>query len=283
MVRTPSYDTNGMKKGAWSAEEDQFLRAYITTYGHGNWRELPKFAGLKRCGKSCRLRWMNYLRPNLKHGNYTKEEEDLIIQLHQKHGNKWAILASKLPGRTDNEIKNHWHTHLKKRVTPPHKPIPTPFTNKNDAKPFVSDQTEKRLTNSDFQEIQILESCPFLSQQVTPTSTCTPISRELSTSTLSSFEIINSSELFAELSSIMTDDHLQSATSSAFNGLDSATLTRMDGDVWGGGEMQVQDEDFWSEINQTLSSPGVNYYDDDLLDFFCNNHLAADHGSEYLP
>ncbi|KAK9266354.1 hypothetical protein L1049_024425 [Liquidambar formosana] len=115
MVRAPCYDKNGLKKGAWSPEEDNKLRAYIQRYGHWNWRELPKFAGLSRCGKSCRLRWMNYLRPNVKRGNYTKEEDELIIKLHQELGNKWSVISTKLSGRTDNEIKNHWHTHLKKR------------------------------------------------------------------------------------------------------------------------------------------------------------------------
>ncbi|KAF9626570.1 hypothetical protein IFM89_035455 [Coptis chinensis] len=105
----------GFRKGAWTAEEDRLLTAYITRYGHWNWRELPRFAGLSRCGKSCRLRWMNYLRPNIKRGNYSREEEKLIITLHEKLGNKWSAIAAGLPGRTDNEIKNHWHTHLKKR------------------------------------------------------------------------------------------------------------------------------------------------------------------------
>ncbi|GJV04589.1 putative homeodomain-like protein [Tanacetum coccineum] len=116
MVKTPVFDKNGVKKGAWSEDEDNKLRAYVQRYGHWNWRLLPKFAGLSRSGKSCRLRWVNYLRPDIKHGNFTKEEEDVIIELHKKIGNKWSEMAAYLPGRSDNEIKNRWHTHLKKRA-----------------------------------------------------------------------------------------------------------------------------------------------------------------------
>ncbi|XP_009624516.1 transcription factor MYB15-like [Nicotiana tomentosiformis] len=116
MVRTPSYDENGKKKGTWTPEEDRKLAAYVTKYGCWNWRQLPKYAGLARCGKSCRLRWMNYLRPNIKRGNYTKEEDDIILKLHAQLGNRWSIIAGHLPGRSDNEIKNHWHTSLKKRA-----------------------------------------------------------------------------------------------------------------------------------------------------------------------
>uniref|UniRef100_A0A0D6QWR7 Uncharacterized protein n=1 Tax=Araucaria cunninghamii TaxID=56994 RepID=A0A0D6QWR7_ARACU len=117
MVRGSCCDKMGLKKGPWSAEEDRKLIAYIRQHGHGNWRALPKQAGLLRCGKSCRLRWTNYLRPDVKRGNFTPAEEQTIIKLHHIVGNRWSIIASFLQGRTDNEIKNAWNTRLKKRLT----------------------------------------------------------------------------------------------------------------------------------------------------------------------
>ncbi|CAK9162304.1 unnamed protein product [Ilex paraguariensis] len=114
-MRAPCCQKMGLKKGPWSPEEDHILISYIEQYGHDNWRALPKEAGLLRCGKSCRLRWTNYLRPDIKRGNFSKEEEETIIRLHQNLGNRWSAIATKLPGRTDNEIKNFWHTHLKKK------------------------------------------------------------------------------------------------------------------------------------------------------------------------
>ncbi|XP_074284646.1 transcription factor LAF1-like [Silene latifolia] len=104
------------KKGLWSPEEDQRLRNHILRHGHGCWSSVPVYAGLQRNGKSCRLRWINYLRPGLKRGTFSAQEEDTIITLHATLGNKWSQIAQNLPGRTDNEIKNFWHSHLKKKV-----------------------------------------------------------------------------------------------------------------------------------------------------------------------
>ncbi|KAE9618871.1 hypothetical protein Lal_00047472 [Lupinus albus] len=105
-----------LRKGLWSPEEDEKLLNHITIHGHGCWSSVPKQAGLQRCGKSCRLRWLNYLRPDLKRGTFSQEEENLIIELHAVLGNRWSQIAAQLPGRTDNEIKNLWNSCLKKRL-----------------------------------------------------------------------------------------------------------------------------------------------------------------------
>ncbi|XP_073143568.1 transcription factor GAMYB-like isoform X2 [Henckelia pumila] len=104
-----------LKKGPWTTAEDAILVEYVTKHGEGNWNAIQRHVGLARCGKSCRLRWANHLRPDLKKGAFTLEEENLIIELHAKMGNKWAKMAAELPGRTDNEIKNYWNTRIKRR------------------------------------------------------------------------------------------------------------------------------------------------------------------------
>ncbi|KAJ9683701.1 hypothetical protein PVL29_019324 [Vitis rotundifolia] len=116
MGRPPCCDKIGVKKGPWTPEEDIILVSYIQEHGPGNWRAVPTNTGLLRCSKSCRLRWTNYLRPGIKRGNFTDHEERMIIHLQALLGNRWAAIASYLPQRTDNDIKNYWNTHLKKKL-----------------------------------------------------------------------------------------------------------------------------------------------------------------------
>ncbi|CAM0874415.1 unnamed protein product [Alopecurus aequalis] len=116
MGRPPCCDKVGVKKGPWTPEEDIILVSYIQEHGPGNWRSVPVSTGLMRCSKSCRLRWTNYLRPGIKRGNFTPHEEGVIVHLQSLIGNRWAAIASYLPRRTDNDIKNYWNTHLKKKL-----------------------------------------------------------------------------------------------------------------------------------------------------------------------
>ncbi|XP_057455081.1 transcription factor MYB1-like [Lotus japonicus] len=109
-----------INKGAWSREEDEALSRYITIHGEGKWQKVAQNAGLKRCGKSCRQRWLNYLKPGIKRGDIFEDEEDMIIRLHRLLGNRWALIAKRLPGRTDNEIKNYWNTNLSKKLHKQH-------------------------------------------------------------------------------------------------------------------------------------------------------------------
>ncbi|CAM8977076.1 unnamed protein product [Rhodiola kirilowii] len=118
-MRKPCCDRKQNVRGAWSEQEDQRLTDYIQKHGHGRWRSLAKAAGLRRCGKSCRLRWMNYLKPDIKKGNFGEDEDDLIIKLHALLGNRWSLIAGRLPGRTDNQVKNYWNTQLSRKLKKP--------------------------------------------------------------------------------------------------------------------------------------------------------------------
>ncbi|KAG4993904.1 hypothetical protein AAZX31_11G105300 [Glycine max] len=176
MGRSPCCEKAHTNKGAWTKEEDDRLISYIRAHGEGCWRSLPKAAGLLRCGKSCRLRWINYLRPDLKRGNFTEEEDELIIKLHSLLGNKWSLIAGRLPGRTDNEIKNYWNTHIRRKLLnrgidpATHRPLneaataATVTTNISFGK---QEQQETSSSNGSVVKGSILERCPDLNLELT--------------------------------------------------------------------------------------------------------------------
>lgn len=163
MGRQPCCDKVGLKRGPWTIEEDHKLVNFILNNGIHCWRTVPKLAGLLRCGKSCRLRWINYLRPDLKRGAFTEMEENQIIQLHSRLGNRWSKIASHFPGRTDNEIKNHWNTRIKKKLKQlgldpiNHQPITEEDHSKND--------DEEGQTNSSKEEEGVLSKVKSMDTQ----------------------------------------------------------------------------------------------------------------------
>ena len=104
------------KRMPWSEEEDKSIKTLVSKYGTGNWTLISNEMGQNRSGKQCRERWYNQLKPNVKKNNWTNEEENILFTKHMQFGNKWSDIASFLPGRTLNDIKNHFYSKLRKFI-----------------------------------------------------------------------------------------------------------------------------------------------------------------------
>ncbi|PIA36427.1 hypothetical protein AQUCO_03400364v1 [Aquilegia coerulea] len=243
MGRAPCCEKMGLKRGPWTPEEDHLLVSYIQENGHGNWRALPKLAGLLRCGKSCRLRWTNYLRPDIKRGNFTDEEEETIMQLHEKLGNRWSAIAARLPGRTDNEIKNVWHTHLKKRLK--HSQV-TPDTKshliKSEANMGKESKSKSKANSRKF-------SAPKINDEIPAPMSPQPSSSELSSGIVSTTTTGESTTITGENDKNSSKDEYTESWE---------TLPQTDESLWSG-VMPMEHFSLMEELSTMSTDPALQF------------------------
>ncbi|KAI4373553.1 hypothetical protein MLD38_011669 [Melastoma candidum] len=231
MGRAPCCDKANVKKGPWSPEEDSKLKEYIEKNGTGgNWIALPQKAGLKRCGKSCRLRWLNYLRPHIKHGEFSSEEDRIICTLFATIGSRWSIIAGQLPGRTDNDVKNYWNTKLKKKLMAvglvPHLNHRHSYTRKPSSQSLFSSHASYQSSNTLYQSSVLPSSFANSFHSLSPlymTGTTPP-------STLDFASVVpNFSNEKPSSSSVTTDNSLLMNPSTYYPGKDNILMFGSEG------------------------------------------------------
>ncbi|KAK9664873.1 hypothetical protein RND81_14G074300 [Saponaria officinalis] len=257
-----SDDEFDLRRGPWTVEEDFALINYITAHGEGRWNSLARCAGLKRTGKSCRLRWLNYLRPDVRRGNITLEEQLMILELHSRWGNRWSKIAQYLPGRTDNEIKNYWRTRVQKH-----------------AKQLKCDVNSKQ-----FKDTMRYLWMPRLLERIQAASSTTTTTTTTMT-TVSTTNVSCSDAIHAQVNSNFTPEN--SANSSNSLGTQVSDLT----DYYGfsnnnnnnnnNNDNQIINQDYFGEdymgygSNQILSSPNV-YFNNQGMEFEAPNYYGME-------
>ncbi|KAJ8436025.1 hypothetical protein Cgig2_007683 [Carnegiea gigantea] len=207
------------RKGPWTPEEDKLLTDYVSLHGEGRWSSVARCAGLNRTGKSCRLRWVNYLRPGLKRSQITPQEEGIIIELHAIWGNKWSTIARYLPGRTDNEIKNYWRTHFKKKERSTRKTSERRKSQNQKPQPQQLEATKPQLT----------DSTGMLTMEL-PSSSSEQVNQQVSQPTT---QMNTKQELMFMYPNSTMEDHQNSMASASSSWMDATCMQDQDGSWWG--------------------------------------------------